>query len=290
MGLTPKHFLLQPARFRLDGGSMYGIIPKPLWEKFSPPDELNRIDLALRLWLIQDGERLILTDTGIGASMDPKFQERFDIRGPDNPLEECLQALQFKAEDVTDLIISHLHFDHVGGLGKGTSPIFPNAKLHLHKKHFDYAHNPTARDAGSFHTQYFDPLIQWYQQSGQVIWHSEEQGELLQLSDGPLMYKCSHGHTPYLMHPYNKNYIYLADLIPTAHHIRIPWVMGYDIAPGRTTQDKQDFLEFIQQKDLTIIFEHDVDSWGSKVGLDPKKGFRASETFQALESSAHSLN
>lgn len=290
MNPQPKHFLLQPARFRLDGGSMYGIIPKPLWEKVSSPDELNRIDLALRLWLIQDGERLILTDTGIGAPPDEKFKQRFDVRGPQRPLENALSKLGFKTRDVTDLIISHLHFDHVGGLGNDKTPIFPHAKIHLHSQHYDYAHNPTARDAGSFHTQVFDPLIQHYLDKGQVIWHQGEEGEILQLSDGPLNFKCSHGHTPYLMHPYNKDYIYLADLIPTAHHISIPWVMGYDIAPGRTTQDKQEFLAFILEKNLTLIFEHDVDSWGAKVQSDPKKSFKPAECFKANEKTAYSLD
>lgn len=112
----------------------------------------------------------------------------------------------------------------------------------------------------------------------------------MQLSDGPLMFKCSHGHTPFLMHPYNKDYIYLADLIPTAHHIHIPWVMGYDIAPGKTTQDKQEFLELIQKENLTLIFEHDVESWGARVESDPKKGFKSSEIFQAVDKSAHSLD
>lgn len=176
MNPQPKHFLLQPARFRLDGGAMYGIIPRPLWQKVSPPDEQNRIDLALRLWLIQDGDRLVLTDTGIGDPPDDKFRKRFDVRGPENPLENSLHQLGFTPEDITDLVISHLHFDHVGGLGKGTSPIFTNARLHLHKQHFDYAHNPTQRDAGSFHTQVFDPVIKWYEEKNQLVWHSGEQG------------------------------------------------------------------------------------------------------------------
>jgi len=286
----PKHFLLQPAKFRLDGGSMYGIIPKPLWEKLSPPDELNRIDLALRLWLIQDGERLILTDTGIGDSPNEKFSKRFDVRGPENPLERSLNEIGFRCENVTDLIISHLHFDHVGGLGRQGSPLFPNARLHLHKNHYEYAHNPTARDTGSFHSQVFDPLIDWYEQHNQIVWHQGLQGELIPLSDGPLMFRCSHGHTPFLMHPYNKDYIYLADLIPTAHHIHIPWVMAYDISPGETTKDKQNFLEFIQEKNLTLIFEHDVDSWGATIETDIKKGFKASQIFKAQERSAHLID
>lgn len=295
--MTYKHqsFCLQPARFRLDGGGMYGIIPKPLWERGSPADEQNRIDLALRLWVIKTADRLIVVDTGIGDHHDELFEQRFDLRGEKDPLEKSLQTLGFSCQDVTDLVLSHLHFDHIGGIGKkdqdgNWQPVFPNARCHVHQKHYQYSLQPTARDAGSFHTSDYLPVFEIYEKNQQMVWHSGEAGDLIDLGDDVLKFRCSHGHTPWLMHPYNSQYIYLADLIPTAHHIAIAWVMGYDISPGVSTEDKKRMLEFVHQNNLKIIFEHDVDSWGAQLELDPKKGFKAQTKFAASTDLAFELN
>ena len=284
-----KYYTLEPAYFRLDGGAMYGIIPKPLWNKVHEADEQNRVDMSLRLMAIETKSQLIVIDTGIGDYHGEKFEKRFDVRGQKDPLTKAVEAIGKKASDVTDLVISHLHFDHVGGIGVAASdntlePVFKNARLHLHREHWAYAHAPTERDSGSFHSHNFDPLVDYYRTNSKLVWHEGKDGEILKYDGGgSLRFKCSYGHTPHLMHPYDDKFIYLADLIPTSNHVHIPWVMGYDISPGVTTKDKRDFLEFVVEKDLTIIYEHDPKYWGSKVVRDDKGGFDPDQKFETKQ-------
>lgn len=270
---SKKYFSLEPARFKLDGGAMFGIIPKPLWNKVHPADEENRIELALRLILIKDGKKNILIDTGIGDYHGEKWNTRFGVIGKQSPLELSLAEAELKPEDITDLIISHLHFDHVGGIGKiveeKIEPVLKNATIHLHKKHYEYSKKPTDRDAGSFQIEYFGPVIKWYEDHNQVHFVEGMEGEIFP----GMRFKCSMGHTPYLLHPYDEKMIYMADLIPTSNHVHIPWVMGYDISPGITTIDKKEFLTLIEQKNLTMIFEHDPIYFGSTVKINEKGDF-----------------
>lgn len=278
-----KYFILHPAVFKLDGGAMFGIIPKPLWSKAIPADELNRIELSLRVMLIQTPHRNILVDTGIGDYHGEKFDDRFGVVGPENPLMEALKnKFNLKPADITDLIVTHLHFDHVGGLGHDDPEhltVFPNATLHVHRQHYDYALHPTMRDAGSFHLQYFKPLIEAAEKAGKVHWLTGEEGTILTDGTDALHFRVSHGHTPFLVHPYDEKFIYMADLVPTSAHISIPWVMGYDISPGRTTVDKANFYRFISEKNLTMIFEHDMNVWGAKVKAKGEYDFEAAKTY-----------
>ncbi len=265
-----KYSILHPAVFKLDGGAMFGIIPKPLWNKAIPADELNRIQLSLRVMLIQTTHRNILIDTGIGDYHGEKFDDRFGVQGEKNPLIQLLKNdFNLNPSDITDLIISHLHFDHVGGLGGNGSQelLFPQATLHLHRQHYDYALHPTLRDAGSFHAQYFKPLIEAALNKGMVHWLEGIEGTILTDAEDSLHFKCSFGHTPYLVHTWDEKFIYMADLVPTAHHIPLAWVMGYDIAPGQTTKDKADFYEFISHTHKTMVFEHDIKNWGAKISF-----------------------
>lgn len=277
--------IFHPATFKLDGGAMFGIIPKPLWEKKINADDANRILMSLRVMFYQTSKKLILIDTGIGDYHPEKFQMQFEIKGNKHPLEECLNQIGKTADDVTDIVLTHLHFDHVGGLGTVTDntpiPLFKNATLHLHKKHYEYALAPTRRDAGSFHTKTFKPLIEFYQQNGKLHFVEKDEGVLFEDSELKLHYKISFGHTPYMLHPYDENYIYMADLVPMAHHIKLPWVMGYDISPGVTTQYKEEFYRFIMDKDLTLIFEHDNDSYAAKIDKDERGDFKPKETFES---------
>ena len=139
--------------------------------------------------------------------------------------------------------------------------------LHVHRQHYDYALNPTARDSGSFHTQYFKGLLDTAEAQGKIHWLTGNEGVILSDGSDKINYKCSFGHTPFLMHAWDENFIYMADLVPTAHHVPIPWVMGYDIAPGQTTKDKEEFYQFIAQTNKTMIFEHDTKTWGAKIAL-----------------------
>jgi glyoxylase-like metal-dependent hydrolase (beta-lactamase superfamily II) len=272
-----KYFILEPSKFRLDGGAMYGIIPKPIWEKKSRPDEKNRIDLALRLLLIQTDTRNILIDTGIGDYHDKRFETMFCIQSEKSPLTKALKTCQLDPKDITDLIISHLHFDHVGGIcerdeNNYLTPVFPEATIHLHKDHYQYALAPTKRDAGSFQVHYFDPIIKLYESKDKINWLTGTEGNII--PEENLKFKCSNGHTPHLLHPYNDKFIYLTDLVPTSNHIKIPWVMGFDIEPGVTVQYKEEFLNFIHQNKLTIIYEHDELYWGSNLDLNDKNQFQ----------------
>ncbi len=271
--MKTEYFCLEPAAFKLDGGAMFGIIPKPLWNKLHPADDQNRIDLALRLIVVKKDKRIILIDTGIGDYHDPKFNERFAVVGDLSPLEKSLEKINLKASDITDLILSHLHFDHVGGIGKMVNgvlePVLKNATIHLHKKHYEYSYHPTERDTGSFQIDYFKPMIEWYQAHNQIHFVDGTEGEILP----GLHFKCSMGHTPYLLHAYDDKFIYMADLIPTSNHVSIPWVMGYDISPGITTLDKKNFLQFIHEKHLTMIFEHDPKFYGSTIKKSEKGDF-----------------
>jgi glyoxylase-like metal-dependent hydrolase (beta-lactamase superfamily II) len=247
-----EHFLIHPAQFKLDGGAMYGIIPKPLWDKKHPADELNRVELALRLWCIKTENKLIVTDTGIGDYHGEKFDIQFDVRGGVHPLKNVLNQAGYQLEDVTDLVISHLHFDHAGGIcvedNGNFIPIFPNANLHLHNRHFDYSLDPFDKDRGSFHHKVYTPAVNYYQEKNKINWLDDEKGTVLSDGDYTLNFVVSHGHTPFLVHPYDDKYIYLADIVPTSNHIHVPWVMAYDIEPARSTEDKKRILEMVAEK------------------------------------------
>ena len=287
--MSKQYFCLEPARFKLDGGAMFGIIPKPLWNKVHPADDQNRIDLALRLLLIKTESKIILIDTGIGDYHDEKFESRFAIVGKKSPLELALQEIGISPLDITDLVISHLHFDHVGGIGKFTdgqmNPVLPNATVHLHKDHYAYSKNPTQRDTGSFQSEYYEPIIEWYKTRNKLHLIEGMQGEIMP----ELKFKCSMGHTPYLLHAYDDRFIYMADLIPTSNHVHIPWVMGYDISPGVTTTDKMEILPFIEQNKLTMIFEHDPQFFGSLVVKDAKGNFVCGEKMPNKMGAAYSI-
>ena len=287
--MKSEYYCLEPQTFKLDGGAMFGIIPKPLWSKVHPSDDQNRIELALRLILIKKNKQIILIDTGIGDYHGQKFDERFAIVGGSTPLEKSLAQINLLPSDITDLVISHLHFDHVGGIGKmvegAMEPVLKNARIHLHKKHYEYSHHPTERDAGSFHNEDFMPIIQWYQNHNQLFFVDGAEGEIFP----GLNFLCSMGHTPHLLHAYDDKFIYMADLIPTSNHVSIPWVMGYDIAPGVSAQDKKHFLQFINEKNLTMIFEHDPIYFGSTIKKNEKGDFVCDQKFAHQKLSGYEI-
>lgn len=287
--MKTEYFCLEPAAFKLDGGAMFGIIPKPLWNKVHPSDEQNRIELALRLVVIKKDDKVILIDTGIGDYHGQKFDERFAVVGGDSPLKKSLARLNIRPEEVTDLVISHLHFDHVGGIGQMNEgvmvPILKKARIHLHKSHYEYSLHPTERDTGSFHVDKFEPVIKWYQFHNQINWLEGMEGEILP----GLNFLCSMGHTPYLTHAYDEKFIYMADLIPTSNHVHIPWVMGYDISPGITTEDKKRILTFINEKKLVMIFEHDPKYFGATVKKNEKGDFVCDQLMSSGQSIAYPL-
>lgn len=279
-----KKTLIHPGTFKLDGGAMFGIIPKPLWSKKISPDSENRINMALRLVLVETKNKKILIDTGIGDYHSDKFNQQFEIQSLNSSepntssiLGVLWSKLGIKADEISDIILTHLHFDHVGGLGTGEDgiePIFKNATIHIHKKHFEYSLAPTLRDSGSFQDHYFKPLLDFYLEKEQVNFLNENEGVLIQDGSEQISYKTSFGHTPYMIHPIFDNYIYMADLVPMSHHVRIPWVMGYDIEPGTTTIYKKKFYDFILEHNLNMIFEHDIETWGGPLEINEKGQFQ----------------
>ena len=257
-----KTYILHPATFKLDGGAMFGIIPKPLWERKIKADDLNRIHMSLRVMFFETENKKILIDTGIGEYHNEKFYKNFDIVSDENPLVKALATIKVKPEEITDVILTHLHFDHVGGIGdKNGNLLFKNAIIHTHRKHYEYALNPSDRDSGSFHSHIFKDILD----QAKIEFLDELEGTIIKDGADEIKYKTSFGHTPYMIHPYNDKYIYMADLVPMSHHVPIPWVMGYDIEPAVTTKYKKEFYDFIIDKDLTMIFEHDNDNWGAKI-------------------------
>lgn len=273
-----KISLLHPATFKLDGGAMFGIIPKPVWEKKIEPDQYNRINMSLRVVLIQTKNKNILIDSGIGDYHGEKFDQQFDISITDSPLKLALKNAGLTPDDITDIILTHLHFDHVGGLFErkdgSFQEIFPKAKLHFNQKHFEYSLNPSERDSGSFQSHYYADHLNKAIKDGRVNFINSEEDKIIDGKD-EIEFKISFGHTPYMLHPYFHNYIYMADLVPMSHHIHIPWVMGYDIEPAVTTKYKREFYKFIMDKDLTMIFEHDIEFWGAKLSVDEKDRYQA---------------
>lgn len=268
--------------FKLDGGAMFGVVPKSLWSKTNPADENNMCTWAMRCLLIEDGDRLILVDTGIGNKQDTKFFSHYYLHGSAT-LDSSLKTLGFNREDITDVFLTHLHFDHVGGAvireGETLKPAFKNATYWSNEKHWDWAVNPNDREKASFLKDNILPL----QESGQLKFVLTKDGVPFSKD---INIRFVFGHTDAMMLPLisykGKNILYMADLLPSVGHIPMPYVMAYDMFPLQTLAEKKVFLNEAVEKEYILYLEHDpVNECCTLQQTD--KGIRLKDTFKLSE-------
>jgi glyoxylase-like metal-dependent hydrolase (beta-lactamase superfamily II) len=271
--------IINSGYFALDGGAMFGIIPKPLWQKNNPPDETNRIKLATRNLLLTNGKRKILIDTGMGNKWDDKSKNIYAI-DQSNSLERSLNELNVKPEDITDVLLTHLHFDHTGGSTKIENekliPSFPNAKYFVQKKNYEWGIEPSERDKGSYIKDNFQPLMD----EGVLNFIDGEEK-----FDDEIEFVIINGHTFYQqlikISDSSNIFLYCGDLFPTASHIPLPYVMAYDLQPLVTIEEKKKILTKAMDENWKIFFEHDPETAFATI-LKDEKGFRVKEKFKSF--------
>ena len=262
-----KLYTIDTGFFKLDGGAMFGVVPKSMWNKLNPADENNMCSWALRCLLIEDENRLILIDTGMGNKQDAKFFGHYYLHGS-HTIDTSLAEHGFGKEDITDVFLTHLHFDHCGGSiirdGEKLVPAFPNAKYWSNEDHWQWATEPNEREKASFLKENILPI----QESGQLNFVPIPDDILLEnslLQSVPftdhITIRFANGHTDKMMLPqisYKGNTIvYMADLLPSAEHIPLPYVMAYDMFPLTTLHEKKSFLQEAVTNNYILYFEHD---------------------------------
>ena len=259
-----KLYSVNTGYFRLDGGAMFGVVPKVIWNKLNPADENNLCNWAMRSLLIENGNRLILVDNGMGDKQDEKFMSHYYLNG-DDTLEKSMAKYGFTFADVTDVILTHLHFDHCGGSiirkDRKLIPAFKNATFWSNEHHWEWATKPNDREKASFLKENILPI----QESGQLkfVLPGEEQYHQLPVSafSENISIRFVNGHTGSMMLPQikygDKTIVFMADLIPAAAHIPIAYVMGYDMFPLTTLNEKKTFLTEAMENDYILFFQHD---------------------------------
>jgi len=272
--------IINSGYFKLDGGAMFGIIPKPLWEKSNPADNANRIKLSTRNLLLQHGKRKILIDTGVGNKWDAKFQSIYSIDQSEYSLMNELTKKNISSDEITDVIITHLHFDHTGGSTKFENgklvPAFPNAKYYVQKRNYEWAINPSERDRGSYLKENFTPL--------------KEAGVLNLIDtdknfDDEIEFIVINGHTfsqqLVKISDSSNTILYCCDLMPTSSHVQLPYVMGYDLQPLITVEEKKKILTQAVKENWKLFFEHDP-QYAAATVKSTDKGFQVNEKFQTF--------
>ncbi|RYE36465.1 MAG: MBL fold metallo-hydrolase [Sphingobacteriaceae bacterium] len=267
--------------FKLDGGALFGVVPKTIWQKNNPADENNLCTLAMRCLLVEDAGKLILIDTGIGNKQSEKFLSHYSLHGDDSLLRS-LNKNGFSADDITDVFLTHLHLDHVGGAvilaDENLSPTFKNAVYWSNEKHWNWAINPNEREKASFLKENLLPL----QESGQLQFIDHNNASFTDT----FSVRFVSGHTKAMMLPQiqykNKTVVYVADLIPTTAHIPLPYIPAYDMFPLQTLTEKKAFLEEAADQNYILYFEHDPENECCTVKRT-EKGIRLEETFKLSE-------
>ena len=259
--------LLETCRFGLDGGAMFGVVPKTLWERaYAPADTKNRIPMAAKVMLLRSADRNILVDTGNSPFMSSKLQDIYGITFADYTIDASLATHGLSPNDITDVILTHLHFDHVGGaVLEDGSPRFPNARYSVQREHYAWACAPTEKDRASFIPEMYQPLFE---------------RELIDLLDGPgelfpgIHVEPHYGHTQAMqsvrVSDGSTSLLYPADLMPTSAHVPVPYVMGYDNHPLITIADKKKLLPRVIEEEWIVVFEHDALRDASRVIMGDK--------------------
>ena len=256
-----KLYALNVGNFKLDGGAMFGVVPKSVWSKIKTPDQNNMIDVTARCLLIEDGNRLVLIDTGMGNKQSEKFFSYY-CRWGDQGVGRALAKHGFHKDDVTDVFLTHLHFDHCGGAiiqkeNGSYETAFKNAKYWSNKNHWAWATNPNNREKASFLTENIYPI----RESGQLSFLEKNKNRYLTRSDLGFDVLFVDGHTEKQMLPiiyYNEKTIcFMADLLPTVGHIPLPYIMSYDVRPLETLREKQVFLNLAANHNYYLFLEHD---------------------------------
>jgi glyoxylase-like metal-dependent hydrolase (beta-lactamase superfamily II) len=264
--------------FKLDGGAMFGVVPKSMWQKLNPSDEKNLCTWAMRCLLIEDGNKLILIDNGIGDKQDPKFMGHYYLHGDDS-LHKSLKTAGFSTDDITDVFLTHLHFDHCGGGVQLNSekPVltFKNANYWSNADHWKWATQPNPREKASFLKENILPM----QESGHLKFLDPTQPSPFSQFD--IFYTS--GHTEMMMVPMikykNKTICFMADLLPSTGHIPLPYLMAYDTRPLLTLEEKGKFLNMAVEKDFVLFFEHDpVNECGTLAGSE--RGAKLNQVFK----------
>ncbi len=276
--------IIETGLFKLDGGAMFGVVPKALWQRTNPADENNMCTWSMRCMLIEDGDQLILIDNGIGNKQDAKFFSHFYLHG-EASLDNSLKQAGFKPEDITDMFLTHLHFDHCGGgvVWKDAAQTklemkFPNAKYWSNKDHWEWATKPNAREKASFLKENILPM----QESGHL--HFSNEGEKSPFQQFDIVYV--NGHTDQQMIPKikykDKTIVFAADLLPSIGHIPLPYVMGYDTRPLLTLSEKEKFLKEAADNNYILFLEHDAENQCCTV-KHTEKGVRLDKKFNLKE-------
>lgn len=282
-----KLYPIETGNFKLDGGAMFGVVPKTIWNKTNPADANNLIDIAARCLLIEDENRLILIDTGMGDKQSEKFFGYYSLWGS-HSMDKSLAKYGFNRDDITDVFMTHLHFDHCGGSVQwnkdktGYEPAFKNAKFWSNENHWEWATKPNPREKASFLSENILPM----QESGQLNFIKRPEGDFLDKSDLGFGIFFADGHTEKQMIPhiqYNgKTIVFCADLLATAGHIPVPYVMGYDTRPLLTMPEKTKFLNAAADNNYYLFLEHDAHNEIITV-QHTEKGVRLNEVFTTEE-------
>jgi glyoxylase-like metal-dependent hydrolase (beta-lactamase superfamily II) len=293
-------YTINTGYFKLDGGAMFGVVPRSIWNKINPADENNLCSWALRCLLIEDGNRLILVDNGNGDKQDAKFFSHYHLHG-DDTVNKSLAKYGFHPDDITDAFLTHLHFDHCGGSiireGNKLVPAFKNATYWSNEKHWDWAVNPNEREKASFLKENILPIQEsgrlkfiehWFDRDkDEPGWSMTYTGKIPSVSfSDTISIRFANGHTKDMMLPQiqykDRTIVYMADLLPSAGHIPIPYIMAYDMFPLTTLNEKKMFLKEAVENNYILFFEHDpvhecCTLQQTEKGIRPKDFFKLEE-------------